>query len=59
MARRPPRSNLAQRLITPVATRIRRRVPRILHRSPSLPIRWSVARRLVPRPMPRTRSGGS
>jgi len=46
MARRPDRLKLVQRLVSPLATRLRRRMPRTRRRFPSVPPRWSLARRL-------------
>jgi hypothetical protein len=46
MARRTVRLQLVQRLVSPLATRIKRRIPRTRRRFPSVPPRWSLARRL-------------
>jgi hypothetical protein len=52
MARRQPRSNLIQRLVSPAATRIRRRVRRARRQFSPIPLRWSFARReLAPQPV--------
>ena len=44
MARRPLRSRLVQRLVTPVRDKIRRPVPRIRRSFPAIRPRWSQAR---------------
>jgi hypothetical protein len=49
MARRRPRFKGVERLVSPVAQRIRRRVPRIARRFPPVPPRWSFARKRLSR----------
>jgi hypothetical protein len=50
MARRPNRTKLVHRLVSPIAAKIRRRIPRIRRQFPPMPRQWSLARRLVARP---------
>ncbi len=49
MARRQPRSTLIQRLVSPAATRIRRRIRRARRQFSPVPLRWSLARRELAR----------
>lgn len=43
--RRPRRSRLIHQLVAPIATRIRRRIPRARRAFARAPLRWSLARR--------------
>jgi hypothetical protein len=46
MSRRPHRARIVQGLISPMAMKLRRRIPRIRRRFPALPPRWALARRV-------------
>jgi len=55
MPRRPIRTTLVRRLVDPIATRVRRPIPRIRRTFPPTPMRWSFAR--LPFSRPSVRSG--
>ena len=57
MARRTPRLKIVHQLVSPLAARVRRPVPRIARRFPRVPPRWSLARRESIRPVPRAERG--
>ena len=57
MARRAPRLKIVHQLVSPLATRVRRRVPRIARRFPRVLPRWSLARRASIHPNPRAQRG--
>jgi hypothetical protein len=44
MVRRRSRERLVEKLVSPLATGVRRRIPRIRRRFPRIPPRWSLSR---------------